>query len=190
MAAYEEEQRKALGQAMAALEKEAVSGAQAVLWGGGAEPRAIGADTAVATGRKGAGLDLWDGTAIRVGPDSKAVFVDCGPSRACRQTLEKGLLYVETPKREDGGGSRNPVRFTIATEAMTLSFESAKVALYASGGSAAAVVIEGRVRASSSRGGSVIAASGEMIEAKDGELPGMPRAADMERLNRWWEGIR
>ncbi|MDO8738137.1 MAG: hypothetical protein Q7J17_04095, partial [Candidatus Deferrimicrobium sp.] len=96
--AYMAAQKTKFERTTAALEKEATVGAQAVLWGGGAEPKAIGANAAISTDGKGVGLTLWDGSGIRVGPDSKAVVGDCGPSRECRQTLEKGLLYFEAGK--------------------------------------------------------------------------------------------
>lgn len=191
MGALMADRKKEIERITAALEKEAGTGAQAVLWGGGAEPKTIGGNAAIVTEKRGVGLTLWNGSEIRVGPDSKADLDDCGPSRECRQTLEKGLLYLETYEPSLEGMESHASRgFAIATKAMRLNFGSARIALFASGERAAVVVIEGRVQAASPQGGKVIVASGEMLEARRGEPLGMPWIAEMDRLNRWWEGIR
>jgi hypothetical protein len=51
-------------------------------------------------------------------------------------------------------------------------------------------VAEGRVKAVTPRGETVIVAAGETFEAAKGEPTGAPAAADMKRLNPWWESIR
>ncbi len=191
LAAYAAGQKRELAQVVAALEKEAAGGAQAVLWGGGLEPKTIGARAAVATGKSGVGLTFWDGSEARVGPDSKAVVDDCGPSGECRQTLETGLLYFDAhDPLAEGAGSRRPRGFAISTGALTLGFGSARLAVFASGETTAVVVIAGRVKAVSPTDGSVVVASGEMLEARRGEPLGDPRPAEMKRLKRWWEEIR
>jgi len=184
-------QKKEYERITAGLRKEAAVGARAVLWGGGAEPKTVGARAAIATGKKGVGITLWDGSGIRVGPDSKAVVGDCGPSRECRQTLEKGLLYFEagTPPVEGMPGPE-PREFVIATDALGLRFDSARLAAFASGDQTSVVVIEGRVKAVTPQGESVIVASGEAFEVRRGERPGVPVVAEMERLKKWWEEIR
>ncbi len=189
--AFAEEQGKGLETVQAALEKKAVSGALGVLWGGGNEPRAIGAGTAVSGGKAGAGIALWDGSGATLGPGSKAVLGGCAPSGECRLALEKGLLYVETAEPPaEGTAIRRPARHTVETGVVTLVFDAAKVALFSSGDAVAVVAVEGRVKAVSPGGGSGIMASGETIEARRGEPLGASRPARMDRLNRWWEEIR
>lgn len=191
LGAYMARQKKEYGRITAGLAKEAATGAKGVLWGGGAEPKAVGANAAIATEGKGVGLTLWDGSEIRVGPDSKAVVADCGPSRECRLTLEKGLLYFNANKPPvEGIEGPMPRESVIATGALTLRFGSARLAVFASGDQVSVVVIEGRAKAATSGGESVIVASGEMLEARRGERPGVPGPAEMERLNKWWEEIR
>lgn len=189
--AYTAGQKKEYERIVAALEKEAATGAQAVLWGGGAEPKTISANAAIATEKKGVGLTLWDGSGIKIGPDSKMVLEGCGSSRECRQTLENGLLFFETYKPTvegvPGPASRE---FVIAAEAMSLRFGSARLAVFASGDQASVVVVEGRVKAVTPQGESVIVASGETLEVRRGEPPGMPAPAEMARLKKWWEEIR
>lgn len=172
------------------LAKEAAAGAQAVLWGGGLEPKAVRAGTVIATEKKGVGLSLWDGAGIRIGPGSNAVLDACGPSGECRLTLEKGLLHFE-PYKAPAEGMAAPAReYAIATGAATLRFGQAHLALYATGGTTSVAVLEGRVKAVTSEGESVIVASGETLELSRGERPGTPVPADLKRLNMWWEGIR
>jgi len=191
LAAYMATQKKEYERIMAALEKEAATGAKGVLWGGGLEPKTIGANTSIATEGKGVGLTLWDGSGIRVGPESKAVVGDCGPSRECRLTLEKGLLYFEAGEPPvEGMSGPAPREFVIATDALGLRFGSARLAVFASGDQTAVVVLEGRMKAVPPQGESVIAASGETFEAQRGERPGVPVPAEMGRLNKWWEEIR
>lgn len=189
--AYTAAQKKEYERIVAALEKEAATGTKGILWGGGSEPKAIGANAAIATEKKGMGITLWDGSGIRVGPESKAVVGDCGPSRECRQTLEKGLLYFEANKAPvEGMASPTPREFVIATEAMSLRFGSARLAVFASGDQTSVVVIEGRAKAVTPGGESGIVASGEMLDARSGEPLGTPKPAEMERLKKWWEEIR
>jgi hypothetical protein len=191
LAAYAAAQKKEYERIVAALEKEAATGTKGILWGGGAEPKSVGATAAIATEKKGMGITLWDGSGIRIGPDSKAIVGDCGPSRECRQTLEKGLLYFEAGKPPvEGMSNTAPREFVIATEALTLGFGPARLALFASGKSTTVVVLEGRVRVVTPRGESEIVASGEMLDAKSGESLGTPKPAEMERINKWWEEIR
>ena len=191
LGAYRAGQKKEFERILAGLEKEAATGAEGVLWGGGLEPKAIGANAVIATEGKGVGLTLWDGSGIRVGPESKVVVGDCRPLRECGQTLEKGLLYFEAGKPPvEGMAGPTPREFVIATDAMSLRFGSARLAVFASGDQASVVVIEGRVKAVTPRGESVIVASGETLEAKRGERPGEPSPAEMGRLNKWWEEIR
>jgi ferric-dicitrate binding protein FerR (iron transport regulator) len=189
--AYAAAQKKEYERIAAALEKEAATGTKGILWGGGAEPKAIGANAAIATEKKGVGITLWDGSGIRVGPDSKAVVGECGPSRECRQTLEKGLLYFEAGKPPvEGMAGPTPREFLIATDALSLRFGSARLAVFASGDQTAVVVMEGRVKVVTPRGESTIMASGEMLDAQSGEPLGTPNPAEMERINKWWEEIR
>jgi ferric-dicitrate binding protein FerR (iron transport regulator) len=191
LGAYMASQKKEYERITAALEKEAAAGAKGVLWGGGAEPKAVGANAAIGTEGKGVGLTLWDGSEIRVGPDSKAVIGDCGPSRECRLSLEKGLLYFHANKPPvEGMKGPMPREFVIATEALTLRSGSARLAVFASGDQASVVVIEGRAKGVTSGGESVIVASGETLEARRGERPEVPGPAEMGRLNQWWEEIR
>lgn len=192
MAAYIAARKKELDRIGTALAKEAAAGAEGVLWGGDAEPKAIGVNASVATGKRGAAVALWDGSDLRVGPDSKAALGECRPSGTCRQSLESGLLYFASQGPPgDGIGIRRPCGFEISTRALTFGFESARLAVFASGDTTAVLVLEGRVRAASPAGGeSVILAAGEMLEARRGEPPGTPRVAETERINRWWEKIR
>jgi hypothetical protein len=173
------------------LEKEAAAGAQAVLWGGGTEPKTTRAGAPVATGEKGVGLALWDGSGARIGPDSKAVLDACGPSGECRLTLGNGLLYFEPYKPPVEGMAIAPPReYVIATGAATLRFGQARLALFASGDRTAIVVLEGRVKVVQPKVAAVIVAAGETLEVKRGEQPGTPAPAELERLNKWWEDIR
>jgi len=191
LGAYMASQKKEYERITAALAKEAAGGAKGILWGGGAEPKAVGANASIATEGEGVGLTLWDGSGIRIGPDSKAVVGDCGPSRECRLSLEKGLLYFHANKPPvEGMEGPMPREFVIATEALTLRSGSARLAVFASGDQTSVVVIEGRAKAATSGGESVIVASGETLEARRGERPGVPAPAEMGRLNQWWEEIR
>ncbi len=191
VADYMAGQKREYERIVAALGKEAATGAQAVLWGNGHEPKAIGAHASIVTEKKGMGLTLWDGNGIKVGPDSKMVLGDCGPSRECRQTLERGLLYFEGDKPPvEGLSGPAPREFVIATDALALRFGSARLAVFASGDQTAVVVLEGRVKTVTPKGESAIVASGETLEVRSGERLGMSKAAEMERLNKWWEEIR
>jgi ferric-dicitrate binding protein FerR (iron transport regulator) len=80
--------------------------------------------------------------------------------------------------------------YEIATEAMRLRFGSARLVVFASGERTSVVVIEGRAKAVTRGGESVIVAAGETLEARSGEQPGEPTPAEMGRLNKWWEEIR
>ena len=85
----------------------------------------------------------------------------------------------------------SPTRdYAIATGAATLRFGQARLALFTSGGKTAVVVLDGRMKAVTPEGESVIVASGETLELAQGERPGTPVPAELERLNKWWEGIR
>jgi len=191
LGAYMAEQKKEFERILAGLEKEASTGSEGVLWGGGLEPRTIGANAAIATERKGVGLTLWDGSVIRIGSDSKTVVGDCSPSQECRQTLEKGLLYFEASKPPVEGMAGLTYReFVIATDALSLRFGSARLAVFASRDQTAVVVLEGRLKAVTPQGESVIVASGETLEVRRGERLGVPGPAEMERLKKWWEDIR
>ncbi|HEY5997230.1 MAG TPA: hypothetical protein VIU29_09415 [Candidatus Deferrimicrobiaceae bacterium] len=191
LAAGVAEQRAEFERIRAGLAKEAAAGAQAVLWGGGADPKPIGPEAAIATAEKGVGLSLWDGGGIRIGPDSKAVLDACGPSGECRLSLEKGLLYFEPYKAPVEGMAAPTSRdHVIATGTATLRFGQARLAVYASGGTTSIVVLDGRMKVVTSEGESVIVASGETLELARGERPGTPAPAELERLNKWWEGIR
>jgi ferric-dicitrate binding protein FerR (iron transport regulator) len=189
--AYTAARKKEYERIAAALEKEAETGAQAVLWGGGAEPKAVGANAAIATEKKGVGLTLWDGSGVRVGPDSKAVVRGCGPSWECGILLEKGLLYFDAGKPPIEG-MRGPASqgFVIDTDAMSLRFGPARLAVYAAGERTGVVVLEGRVKAVTPRGESAVLASGETLEARRGERLEAPSPAEMGRLKKWWEEIR
>ncbi len=191
LAAYAAGQKKELAQIAAALEKEAAGGVQAVLWGGGREPKTVGARAAVATGTEGMGVTFWDGSEARIGPGSKAVLDDCRPSGGCGQTLENGLMYfaASAPSAE-GAGSRRPRGFAISAGALKLGFDAARLAVFASGETVAVVVIEGRVKAASEKDGSVVVAAGEMLEARRGVPLGAPSPADMDRISKWWEEVR
>ncbi len=188
---YTAGQKKELEQIMAQLELEALVGVEALLWGGGIEPKAIRRTGTVATEGKGVGLTLWDGSEIRLGPESKMVVDDCRPSGECRQTLEKGLLYFESYKPPVEGMSVPKSReFIIATAALNLKFGPARLVVYASGNSTAIVVLEGQVQGVTPGGDAVTVASGETLEVKRGERAGIPGPAEMERLKKWWEVIR
>ncbi|MBP2676636.1 MAG: hypothetical protein H6Q84_3476, partial [Deltaproteobacteria bacterium] len=129
------EEKKELVRIMAGLEKEAEAGSGGIRWGGGLEPKTIRPNDVFTTGREGIGVTLWDGSEIRVGPDSKAVVGDCGPGRECRQILENGLLYFESAKPPVEGMAIPAIRgVAIATEALKASFSSARVVVHASGG--------------------------------------------------------
>ncbi|MDA8122070.1 MAG: hypothetical protein M0Z38_05825 [Deltaproteobacteria bacterium] len=191
LGAYMAGQKKEFERITAALEKEASTGAEGVLWGGGLEPKTIGANAAIATEGKGVGLTLWDGSGIRIGPESKMVVGDCRPLGMCGQTLEKGLLYFEAGKPPvDGMSGPMPREFVIATEALNLRFGFARLALFAAGDQTSVVVVEGRVEAVTPGGESAVVTSGEMLEVRRGERPGEPKPAEMGRLNKWWEVIR
>lgn len=191
LAAGMAEQKADYERIRAGLAKEAASGAQAVLWGGGVDPKPIGPKGATETAGEGVGLALWDGSGFRIGPDSKTVVDACGPSGECRLTLEKGLLYFEPYKAPvEGMPVPSSREYAIATGAATLRFGQARLAVYASGGTTSVAVLDGRVKAVTNGGESVIVASGETLELARGERPGTPVPADLERLNKWWEGIR
>ena len=178
------QQREELGGIEADLEKQATAGIVGLRWGGGLEPQPVSAGTRVATTEKGVGVTLWNGSEFRIGPDSIVLFNDCRPAGECRQTLEKGLLHVAAQERPAAG------KFSLATEAMTFSFGIAQCAVFAAGGQTAIVVMNGRVEGVTPKGDVVTIAAGETLEARRGEAPGVPKPAEMERLNRWWEKIR
>ncbi len=185
------EHKEELDRILADLEKEAEAGAQGMRWGGGIGPGTIRPHEAVSTAKEGAGVTLWDGSEIRVGPDSKAVIGDCRPGRECRQALEKGLLFYEAFRlSSDGKAGPASRESVIETEALSLSTRSARLVVHVSGDSTVVAVLEGRVNAVTPRGETMIVAGGESFEAKKGEPPGAPKAADMTRLNTWWEEIR
>jgi len=184
-------QRNELERIMAGIEKEAATGAEGVLWGGGLDPRTIGSNVPIATEGKGMGLTLWDGSEFRVGPATKAIVGDCRPSRECGQSLEKGLLYFEAYKPPAEGMAGPTHRgYVLSTKALSLRFGAARFAAFADGDRTAVVVLEGRVTAVTPRGESVTVAAGEMLEASRDERPGAPGQAELERLNKWWEEIR
>jgi ferric-dicitrate binding protein FerR (iron transport regulator) len=83
-----------------------------------------------------------------------------------------------------------PEGFAVATGELILGFRSARIVAHAAAGRTVVAVLEGRVKAVTPRGESVIVAAGETLEAAKGEAPGAPAAADMKRLNPWWENIR
>ncbi len=185
------EEKKEFERVMAGLEKAAEAGSGGVRWGGGLEPKAIRPNGVLTTGREGIGVTLWDGSEIRFGPDSRAVVGDCGPGRECRQTLGNGLLYFESGRPPVGGMAIPAIRgVVIATEALNVSFSSARLVVFASGGSTVVAVMEGRVKAVTPRGETVIVAPGETFEARKGEPSGEPQPADMGSLKKWWEEIR
>jgi len=188
---YAAGQQKELGRIMTRLKQEAAAGTEAVMWGGDLEPKTIRAKTVITTAGKGVGVTLWDGSGICVGPDSKLSLNACGPSRECRQTLEKGLLYVESYKPPVEGMLAAKAReFVVETAALSLRFGLARLAVYVSGDKTAIVVMEGRVKAVTAGGYSVFVASGETLEVRRGERPGVPVSAKMERVKKWWEDIR
>lgn len=191
IAAYAAEQKIALERIGIRLEKEAVAGAQGVLWGGSLEPKPVRAGDQVAAGIEGVGLTLWDGSSLRVGPDSKMTVNDCGPSRECRQTLAKGMLYFE-PFTPPVSGLKVPAsrEYQIATEAVNLRFAQARLTLFASGNKTYVVVLEGWVKGMTPGGDAVIMAAGETLEVERGKQLGSPVPAEMERLKKWWEEIR
>lgn len=191
MAAFVADRKKEVDRLGAALAKEAATGVEGIVWGGRLEAKAIGANTSLRGGKRGARISLWDGSDLRVGPDSKAVLGECRPSGTCRQTLEKGLFYFEAAKPPVEGMAVQTLRgFVIATEALSLQFTTARLTVFASGDRTAVVVLEGRVKAVTPQGESVIVASGETFEARRGERPESPKPAEMERVKTWWEDIR
>ncbi|NTV50638.1 MAG: FecR domain-containing protein [Geobacteraceae bacterium] len=188
---YTAGQKKELEQIMAQLELEALVGVEAVLWGGGTEPKAINRHGVITTEGKGVALTLWDGSETRIGPNSKMVVDDCRPSRECSQILEKGLLYFESYKQPvEGMSVPKSSEFVIATAALNLKFGPARLVVYASGDKTSIVVLEGQVQGVTPGGDSVTVASGETLEVKRGERAGIPRPAEMGRLKKWWEVIR
>lgn len=188
---YVSEQKDAIKQITARLAKESEAGTVGALWGGGLAPRPVTVNSEIATDNRGVGITLWDGSELRVGPDSKVALNDCKPSRECRQTLERGLLYFEPyrPPVEDMGGPA-PRGFVIAARALSISFGSARLVVYVSEEQTSVVVIDGRAKVLSPEGDSVTIASGEILEASPGQPLEMPKPADIERLNRWWERIK
>lgn len=183
--------KKELEAIQAGLGKEAQAGSVGVRWGGGLESKAIRPNDPLSTGRDGAGITLWDGSEVRVGPGSKAAAGECAPSRECRVTLSEGLLHFGTyraPVPEVAAPA--PEGFGVATEALALGFRSARLVVHAAAGRTVVAVLEGRVKAVTPRGETVIVAAGETLEAAKGEAPGAPAVADMKRLNPWWEDIR
>ncbi len=183
--------KKELEAIQAGLGKEAEAGSVGIRWGGGIEPKAIRPNDPVATGRGGAGITLWDGSEVRVGPDTKAAAGVCAPSRECRVTLSEGLLHFGTYRAPvPGMEAPSPEGFAVATGSLVLGFRSARIVVHAAAGRTVVAVLEGRVKAVTPRGEAVIVAAGETLEAAKGEPPGAPAAADMKRLNPWWENIR
>jgi len=191
LGAYAAEQKKALEGIGTALEQEAALGAQAVLWGGGLEPKAIRAKESIATTGQGVGLNFWNGSGIRIGPDSKLIVDDCPSAQECRLTFAQGLLYFE-PYQPPIAGMTVPTsqENVISTVAMSLRFSAARFVLFSAADKIAIVVLEGRVKGVTPDGAVVILASGETLEAQRGERLGSPMPAELERLNKWWEEIR
>jgi hypothetical protein len=191
LGAYAAEQKKALEGIGTALEQEAALGAQAVLWGGGLEPKAIRAKESIATTGQGVGLNFWNGSGIRIGPDSKLIVDDCPSAQECRLTFAQGLMYFE-PYQPPIAGMTVPTsqENVISTVAMSLRFSAARFVLFSAADKIAIVVLEGRVKGVTPDGAVVILASGETLEAQRGERLGSPMPAELERLNKWWEEIR
>ena len=185
------EQKKALEGIGTALEQEAASGAQAVLWGGGLEPKAIRAKDSIVTTGQGVGLNFWNGSGILIGPDSKLVVDDCPSAQECRLTFAQGLLYFE-PYQPPIMGTTAPTsqENVISTVAMSLRFSAARFVLFSAADKIAVVVLEGRVKGVTPEGAVVILAAGETLEAQQGERLGSPMPAELDRLNKWWEEIR
>lgn len=191
LADYMGEQKAELVRVTVGLEKEAAAGTLGMRWGGGLEPQGVGANTVITTAAKGIGIALWDGSEVRVGPESKVIIGDCRQSRDCRLTLEKGLLYFQGYKPPVAGMDHPSLRkFSIITEALNLNFDSGELALYASGDHTAVVVLEGRIKTVTPKDESVIITANETLEVQSGEPPGIPGPANMARLRRWWEDIR
>jgi ferric-dicitrate binding protein FerR (iron transport regulator) len=184
-------QKTAYERARAGLGREAEAGAQAVLWGGDLVPAALRAGTQVAGGAKGIGLTLWDGSGIRIGPDSRAALDSCGPSGPCRVTLEKGLLYFEGYEPPvEGMPEAGDREYAVGAGALRVGFGPARLALFASEERVALVVLEGRVKVAAPGSDAVTVLAGETLEVARGERPGDPVPADLDRLNPWWEEIR
>jgi len=188
-AALVEARREAMGRIEAALASEATTGVEGVVWTADAEPRAVRARAAVATGTRGAAISLWDGSELRVGPDSRLVLGDCRPSGTCRQTLERGLLYVAA-RPPPAGGTARLRGFAIAAAPLSLAFDEARVAVFTSGELTAVLVLEGQARATAPGRGAVTISAGELLEARRGEALGAPAVADPGRVNRWWEKVQ
>lgn len=183
------EQKAEQGRVMSDLEKQATAGTVGICWGGGREPQTVSPGTRVTTATKGVGVTLWNGSEFRIGPDSTMFFNECPPEGQCRQTLERGLLHVATQNIEPAGNA-SPGTVSLATEAMTFSFGAGRFVFFASGGQTAIVVLEGRVEGGTPKGEKVAIAAGETLEVRQGEALGVPKPAEMKRLNRWWEKIR
>lgn len=188
---YTAEQKNEFGQIMAQLELEALVGVEAVQWGGGAEPKPISRNAVIMTEGRGVGLTLWDGSEVRIGPDSKMIVDDCRPSGECSQKCEKGLLYFSSYRPPVAGMPIVKSReYIITTTTLSVHFGPARLVVYASGDSTAIVVLEGQAKVVSPGGYSVVVSAGETLEVKRGERAGAPKPADMKRLNKWWEAVR
>lgn len=184
LAGYLFQQREELARIEAGLEKQATAGIVGMRWGGSLEPQAVNAGNRVTTTGKGVGVTFWNGSEYRIGPDSTVLFNDCRPAGECRQTLEKGLLHVAAQEHPSSGKS------SLVTESMTFSFGAAHCAVFAAGGHTAIVVMGGRVEGVTPKGEKVTITAGQTLEARRDEAPGVPKSAEMHRLNRWWETIR
>ncbi len=191
IAAFIEDRKKEVERLGAALAKEAAAGVEGIVWEGSMEAKAVGANASIGGGKNGARVSLWDGSDLRVGTDSKVVLGECNPSGVCRQTLESGLLYVDAPPVVDGTDLQRPRGFEISAGTVTFGFESGRLSVFSSGDTTAVVVLDGRVRAvSPAEGGTANLAAGEMLEIRPGEPLRGPKAAEMDRVNRWWEKVR
>jgi len=188
---YAAEQKKALDGIGTALKKEAASGTQAVLWGGGLEPKTIRAKESIGTTGQGVGLTFWNGSGIRIGPDSKLVVDDCPSGQECRLTFAQGRLYFE-PYKPPIAGMTVPIaqENVITTVPISLRFGAARFVLFSAADKIAIVVLEGRVKGVTPEGAVVIVAAGETLEAQQGERLASPMPAELDRLNKWWEDIR
>ncbi|GAB4371050.1 MAG: hypothetical protein Kow00128_18580 [Deltaproteobacteria bacterium] len=174
-----------------ALAKRAEAGVPAMSWGGGRDPKAVGPGAEISGGKEGAGLALWEGSRVLVGPDSAAVLEECAPGKECRLTLVRGVLHFEGGRpAADGTAIPGLSGYTIDAGGLRFSFRDATLVLSAAGDSTVAVVLSGRLAAAAPGGPSAVLAAGEMIEIPKGSEPGPPRPVDLARLNRWWEEIR
>lgn len=171
------------------LAREAAAGAVGVAWTADADPSPVGA-VPLATGGRGAVVTLWNGRELRLGAATALDADGCRPGAACRLGLRRGLLYLAPalPSAVPAPGVHTP-GLLVAAGDVAVALDGAEAALFASEGTVAVLVLQGRARLRGAGPGDVAVSAGEVLEVQRGEPTGAPVAVEAARISRWWEKV-